>query len=79
LADGSAGGGLHAEASGASDRTLRAAPGLQDLPAVPIDLFTRAAAIVAKRAARGGASSSDVEAVLARGLAQARALASGAP
>jgi hypothetical protein len=68
---------VHPDGSGASDRTLRAAPGLQNLPAVPIDLFTRAAAIVAERAARGGATRDDVEAVLARGVVQAAALRAG--
>jgi hypothetical protein len=56
---------------------LRAAGGLRGLPPVPVDLFTRAAAIVARRAAKGGASTDDVEAVLARGLAQERAMAGG--
>ncbi len=38
------------------------------------DIFTRAAAIVAKRAAQGGASTDDVEVIVARGVAQAAAL-----
>ena len=68
---------LHADPSRASNPMLRAAPGLQDLPAVPINLFTRAAAIVAKRAARAGAPRDDVEGILARGLAHARAIEGG--
>jgi hypothetical protein len=70
-------GRLHGGGSGAPDRTLRAAGGLRDLPAIPIDLFTRAAAIVAERAARGSATQDDVEAILARGLAQAREVGVG--
>ncbi|MCM2334810.1 MAG: hypothetical protein NDI82_12800 [Anaeromyxobacteraceae bacterium] len=46
---------------------------LQDLPAVPIDLFTRAAALAARRAAASGAAGAAVEAILARGVAQERA------
>jgi hypothetical protein len=42
------------------------------LPALSGDLFTRAAAIVANRVADG--QGGEVEAILARGLAQARAV-----
>jgi hypothetical protein len=44
------------------------------MPQVPANLFTRAAALCAKRAARGGATAAQVEAILARGVAQTRAL-----
>lgn len=52
---------------------LRAA-GVLQLPTVSADIFTRAAAIVAKRAAQDGASTDDVEVIVARGAAQAAAL-----
>ncbi len=54
-----------------------AAPGLQLLP-VPVGLFTRAAALVAKRAAKGGATTAELEAIIARGTAQAARLAEAA-
>jgi hypothetical protein len=54
-----------------------AAKGCVTLLPPPANLFTRAAALAAKRAARAGASTAVVEAILARGLAQERALAAG--
>jgi hypothetical protein len=52
------------------------ASGASDLPAPTANLFARAGAIVAERAARGGASIDDIERIIARAAAQAaRALA----
>lgn len=67
---------LHPDGSDAPRPTLRAAPGLQ-LPPVPADLFARAAAICAKRAAVGGATLDELEALIARGAAQAARLLTG--
>jgi hypothetical protein len=68
------------DGSGASEPILTAAPARQ-LPPVPADLFTRAAAaVVALRAARGGATSDEIEGIVARGAAQAaRVLATEHP
>ncbi|MFY3742449.1 hypothetical protein ACOQFB_00955 [Anaeromyxobacter sp. Red801] len=71
--DGGSGPPLYRDGSDASDATLRAAPGLQ-LPPIPVDLFTRAAAICARRAAVGGATVDELEALIARGAAQAARL-----
>jgi hypothetical protein len=46
------------------------ASGASDPPAPTPDLFTRAGAIVAERAARGGASIDDIERIMARAAAQ---------
>jgi hypothetical protein len=62
---------LHRGGSAAPGRTLTTAPSLRTLPALSGDLFTRAAAIVAHRVADG--QGGEVEVILARGLAQARA------
>jgi hypothetical protein len=69
---------VHTDRPGASKPIPIAAPALQ-LPPVPADLFTRAAAVVAQRAARGSASLDEIEGIVARGAAQAaRLLAEGA-
>ncbi len=64
----------HPGRSVAPEATQEAAPGLQLLP-LPAELFTRAAALVAKRAAKGGATTAELEAIIARGTAQAARLA----
>ena len=52
----------------------------EPLPAPTPDLFAQAGAIVARRAARGGASDADLAAIIARSSAQAaRLVVEGAP
>jgi hypothetical protein len=62
---------VYGSRSPASSPVLRAAPVLRNPEA---ELFLRAAMIVAGRAAAGGASVEDIEAVVARGRAQVAAL-----
>jgi hypothetical protein len=54
--------------------------GVESLPPPTPDLFAEAGAILAKRAARGGATDSELAAIIARSSAQAaRLVVEGAP